>query len=329
MITKLYAKGLKVLTFEENLEARTVFTGRVGAGKSARGQAVWLLAAGTVPGTTVGKKGNDILDALGDGSSIIVGGTIDGVEFERRIERTKAGTVTTNTYLQGKKVPKAQYDAAMQQAMQLCDVTAFLSASDTKQMEVILSLIPGDEAGRIVELNKQEDALKLQANDLHHKIKGAEASLSSMIQSRNSLEIPSATLPEIQAEIAKLTGEVSEVDQQIGAERNRIEAEEAAARAKAIEDAKPKPEPIPEPAPVETPMLDTLGAEPQPVTVEPIPTPKPATITPPAKPMAEGWHPQGFVKVADLEKVIKAMDAAGCSACAAKMLIKKLIRECK
>lgn len=433
MITKLYAMGIKGLDFtEENLTARTVFTGSVGAGKSARGQALWLLATGTVPGMKNGKTASDILDGLGNGGTLSVGADIDGQTFDRVFTRTKGGSVTQNLFMNGKKVPKGAFDAAMLHAMQLCDVAAFLSASDTKQIEAILALIPGEEAGRIRELDQQEGKLKIDLGNATHTVKGLEASVASMARGRAEIATPSATLPEIKAEIARLEGELSEIDQQIGEERARIEAER-----KAAEDETNRQQ-------QQASMLDMLASPEQPATVKPLsrqiveigtpdatfkvpeneirengikivspggdcdledlnpgdtfqfaPTPyhngetvneapygycpqcgapgatrercpdgndvcqrghtypsrlamsklpgtsneaygpaipygmefeaKPPKTT--TRPQAEGWHPQGFVKVSDLKRVLEVMDKAGCTACAAKMVLKKLIRE--
>ena len=367
MVTKLYAKGLKGLDFiEENLTARTVFTGRVGAGKSARGHVLWLLAAGSVPGGTVGKKGGDILTALGNGESLSVGAEIDGQTFERQLSRSKTGGVTQSLYLNGKKAAKNVFDAAIINAMQLCDVSAFLAASDTKQIEAVLTLIPGDEAGRIAELNRQEETLKLGLGNAQHTVKGLEASVASMVRGRAELPTVSATLPEVKAEVARLESELGTINEQIGEERGRIEAERKAAE----EDAKRQEQ---------ASMLDMLAVPKQSETVEytpseyaigtsietattgsthlgfcpkchvpgctrerypdgndtcqnghvypsldalkEVPTPKPT------RPQAEGWHPQGFVKISDLKVALEVMDRAGCSACAAKMVLKKLMRE--
>ena len=147
MITKINAKGFKALEICQEIEAKTIFIGNQGTGKSARSMALTLAILGYIPGTD--KTNPGILANFSNDEALYVGfeamtSPKNKVAFSRGWIRDK---VTQVFIVDRKKVTKAKFAAAMASAgaPSIFDLAAFNDLSDTKKLPTCLICIPRRE----------------------------------------------------------------------------------------------------------------------------------------------------------------------------------------
>ena len=226
MINQIRASGFKGLNFAEDLGMRTVFTGPVGSGKSARAQALTFLFSGTLPGhISTAKRGSDIMDAIASGDEVVVGAMIDGVLFERVLKRGPKGNVTASFRLQGDKVQKGAFELEIGKALRVANPAEFMALSDAKKVETLFRLFPpAGGAGRgVAAINT--DCLQAKDDLSRHRatMAGIEDSIKALMTSQAEVETPEGTMAGVKEAIKRVEEEIARVNQEIGEERVRGE----------------------------------------------------------------------------------------------------------
>lgn len=304
MIRRVYAQGFKGLDFDQPLAPHTVIVGRVGSGKSSRALALTLAVTGSLPGMA---RNNDILSAIGDGNRLLVGIEFDnGSTFEREFRRKpKNGSVTSSCRVNDEPVAKNLFELELDR-MGVCiaDPAAFLALSDSKKIDELFRLFP--PAGDVRGLNADIAKVKAAISEIEGDIRAKEQSCKSLTETLSQMQLPPATLPEIQAEIAKTEREYQEVRDEITRERARIELE---AGEQAGHTAATPPEQLTLTG--ATPEVSSEAGEPQ--------APRPAGN--------EDGAAATERAVQALERVLSALERAGCEGCAAKMVLRRELRQ--
>lgn len=330
MITRIYAQGFKGIDFSMPLTARTVITGRVGSGKSARALALALLVTGNLPGTGVARKAGDMMDAVCSGDSMMVGIELDsGLTLERAFKRGKTGTVKSEYRMDGSTVLKDRFGVVLErEGINVVDIPGFLAMSDAKKVDELFRLFPpkGDVRGLTKKITDAKESLSAIEGD----IKALEASASSLAKSIAESALPAGTLPETQAEIVRVQNEHQAARDEMIREQERAaqqkreaEAEEKRKSAEIVDNQTEKqPENNAHQATVTT-RTESLGL--------PI-----AENQRQNAPTAHVCNCGGKCKteavddgVAALERILSALERAGCEGCAAKMVLKRELKAMK
>jgi chromosome segregation ATPase len=235
MVEKIYAENFKGLVFEDKIGKQTLFVGNVGSGKSSRTMALELLLTGTVHSAGLSKKPADIFHALAaaDDHKITVGAVIGGKTYERTLTMTKTGSVRQSYSINGSSAKQADFNAAIAgTGVQVADIHAFFSLSDTKKIEHLFTLYPPyiDVASLNKEINSTNDDLK-EAQALAKSKRDMAAQLE---KDRSEMELPGMTLAEVTAQRKQAEEELETVRTEL--EKARQEAYEAQQQRKA-EDA--------------------------------------------------------------------------------------------
>lgn len=309
MITRIYARGFKGLDFDQPLALRTVLTGRVGSGKSSRSLALALLVTGGLPGTGIARTNGDILDAVGNGDSLTVGLELDdGTTLERAYKRWKNGIVGCEFRIAGEKCPKHLFEMELdRRGVGIADVSGFLALSDAKKVDELFRLFPptGDVRGLSASIQRAKKTIAA----LESEIKGKEQSCRSLSESLAGLNLPAGSLPDVQAAIVQTEREHQAARDELTAERTRLDLERRERQA-----ARPLPDPQP-PVPLNTPNTPRQ------------PEPALAGETLPANPIALGAPATPATATAGaLERVLSALERAGCAGCAAKLVLKRELK---
>lgn len=297
MITEVYARGLKGLSFGNELGQRTLVVGPNGSGKSSRSIALQLLALGHAPGTGAGKQNKAVIDAFCSGESELrVGVIIDGaMSLERRIFKTPSGPASQTYKVAGKTCKTDAFSQALVRAdISIIDLSEFMGLSDAKKIDMLLGIFP--PADDVNALEAHIDDVKKQKSDLERKARELETSASRLRTSRAQLELPAGTLAESRARIAELETSrdqaktdlrQEEQDQREALEKAQVEAETRLQTSPQLSE------------PPTQPRSETRQAHVEPIEVK---------------------------MLAILENIERTMDSAGCVACAAKLVIKKIKR---
>ena len=292
MITRVYAIGFKGLDFDQPLALRTLITGRVGSGKSARALALALLVTGSLPG--IAKQNAEIFKAVGTGDTLTVGMEVDGRTFERTFRRKKNGTVTTDCRIDGEPIPKNLFEMELdREGVGIADVSGFLALSDARKIDDLFRLFPpaGDVRGLTASITACKDRISAMERDLRAREQSRQA-LSDAIA---DLHLPAGSLPEIQARIAMVEGEYQAARDELVREKARLEHEaELAAR-----------------------NVETPAAEPAAPALSSTAPPQPVAAPAPSQPVQH----KDNSGMAALKRVLSALNRAGCSGCAAKMVL--------
>lgn len=300
MITRVYASGFKGLDFDQPLALRTLLTGRVGSGKSARALALALLVTGGLPGTGIARQNAEMFRAVGGGGdALTVGMEADGRRFERIFRRKKNGAVTTDCRIDGETIPKNLFELELdREGVGIADVSGFLELSDTRKIDELFRLFP--PAGDVRGLNAAVAARKARMSAMERDIRAREQSRQALSDAIADLRLPAGSLPDVQARIATVEREYQAARDELVRERARLEHEaERAARSGEAPAAEPAAPALPPPAATGHPV-------PSPVASRPVPD------------QGEG--------LAALKRVLSALNRAGCGGCAARMV---LLREMK
>lgn len=314
MITRIYATGFKGLDFNQPLTLRTLMMGRVGSGKSSRSLALALLVTGGLPGTGIARANSEIFKAVGSGDTMTVGIEIDGGKtLERTYRRKRDGSVSCDCRVDGERTAKNLFEVELdRQGISIADVAGFLALSDAKKVDELFHLFP--PAGDVRGLNASILRTKERISQIEGNIKGKEQSCQSLSTSIAELNLPAGTLPEVQAEITKIEREYQEARDEMILEKARLEreaqdaAKAARERARASAETKPTPQTLPL---AEAIQQGTLSVS----------TPLPEHSQ--ARQATGGGQDVSDTGIHALERVLSALERAGCGGCVAKMVLKR------
>ena len=199
MISSVAAKGFKGLPdFETKLERLTLLIGPNGTGKTARSHALALAVMGYVPG--MAKTNHQILAMFGNGEKVVVEVRRDGKRLSRGWFRQPSGQVTEKFQIDLKRASKEQYAAALG-GLKMFDLGAFQKLSDQAKIDFVFNVFPPGE-----DFLKLDDAIELkkaERNKLQKDIETLNATCARIHQQRATIDLPSGTLAEIQAQIAE------------------------------------------------------------------------------------------------------------------------------
>lgn len=298
MIKRVFAKGFKGLDFDQALEPYTVITGRVGSGKSARALALILLVTGGLPG--IARTNGDVFRAVCGGDELTVGiETSSGKVLERSFRRGKKGSIGGSFRVDGEGTPKHLFEVALEkEGIAVADVASFLALSDAKKIDELFRLFP--PAGNVLGLKAAISKSKERIAQLEADIRAKEESCKSLAVGIADLKLPAGNLPEVQTEIVRLEREYQEARDELVRERMR-----QAQRAKA-----PAQETLLEAPKEAAPARGPLNTE--------QPRQAPAHATPPAASNQAG--------ISALQRVMAALEGAGCGACAARLILRRELR---
>lgn len=314
MIARIYAHGFKGLSFDQPLGLRTLIMGRVGSGKSSRSLALALLVTGGLPGIGISHTNSDVFRAVGSGDTLTVGIEIDdGKTFERTYKRKKDGSVSCDCRVDGERTSKNLFEMELdRQGISIADVAGFLALSDAKKVDELFRLFPPD--GDVRGLNVSILRTKERISQIEGNIKGKEQSCQSLSTSIAELNLPAGTLPEVQAEITRVEREYQEARDEMTLEKARLEreAQDAAKAAKERARASAETKPIPQ-------TLLLAGATQQATLSTSTPLPEHSQ----ARQAAGGGQDVSDTGIHALERVLSALERAGCDGCAAKMVLKR------
>ncbi|WP_165071407.1 hypothetical protein [Desulfovibrio sp. ZJ200] len=307
MITRIFAQGFKGLDFDQPLALRTLLMGRVGSGKSSRSLALTLLAAGGLPGTGIARTNAEIFKAVGGGDTLTVGIEIDGGTTLERVYRLKKdGTVSCDCRVDGERISKNLFEVELdRQGISIADVAGFLALSNAKKVDELFRLFP--PAGDVRGLGAAITRAKERISELESAIKGKEQSCRSITESLASLNLPSGTLPEVQAAIATVEREYQEARDDMVREQARLEHEAAACAAREQRAG----EPTEAAARRQPPLPFSLSGQ---------------ELSRARQNGAQVQAPPMNTEVLALERVLSALERAGCDGCAARMVLKREIK---
>jgi hypothetical protein len=307
-----------------------------------------LAVNGAIPG---GPKTNpDIFAAFGSGDEMSVGFEMDGFTFEREYTRKKDGAITQVYKVQGKKVSREffQQEIGAKGRPRVIDLADFIGLSDQKKIDAILNLFPPTEnvTPTVAAMEKEKVAL----NDAVAKQKAQETVCATLKAQRAGMQLPAATLSAITEEVktisdimAKAQADLAEAEKQEAVEAEKKRAEEKAAKdeadrkakeaLKAAKDEKDKKEKedsmkrmeaAAEASKKELEELNKRIAEKDQQLKE--------VVVPAEKFMeqldkaAEKAAPMQDAATS-IQSIITAMEAAGCSACAARLVAKRELKK--
>jgi len=322
MIKRIYAKGFKGLDFDQPLGARTLLTGRVGSGKSSRALALSLLATGELIGTVVGKVNAAIFKAVGGGDSLTVGVELDdGTTLERSYKPQKDGNVRGTFRHDGDPIPKQGFELEIsKQGLAIADVSAFLGLSDAKKVDELFRIFPpsGDVRGINADIAKAKERIAR----IEEEIRGKEQACKSINETIASLHLPAGSLPEVQAEIAKVEREMLEARDDLTRERERLRLERKSAADREREAAQPLKVAVALTTNDIRNMADEDVARMPPII---------QVLAEDIKKESSGQHASPAASALPtarqaLERVLSALQRAGCDGCAARMVLRRELR---
>ena len=330
MITKVVARAFKGLTFEQKLGRFTILLGSIGSGKSARSQALTLALMGYIPGGA--KQNAEILSAYGTGDTMVVGFETDkapGVLLERGFVKSQKG-VSQGYKIGGEPAKEVAFITALAKigSPTMIDISEFMDLSDQKKIDTIFSLYPpaGDVRKIAVDIASAKETISV----LSKKKEGSELAAKRLLSSKPTL--PPGTLAETVGEIELLEGQLKEARESLA----KIKEQEATDKARLDEQARAKAE-------ADKKEADRLAAEKlkednerkaKESTVAPVITPVPQS----PGPVKYAYPPEKIsgapgVSVADvlgsLQAVMDTLKAAGCDACAAKLVLMRELKKYK
>lgn len=309
MITRIYANGFKGLDFNQPLTLRTLIMGRVGSGKSSRSLALALLVTGGLPGTGIARANSEIFKAVSSGDTMTVGIEIDGVKtLERAYRRKKDGSISCDCRVDGERTTKNLFEVELdRQGISIADVAGFLALSDAKKVDELFRLFP--PAGDVRGLNASISRAKERISKIEGDIRAKEQSCQSLSTSIAELKLPAGALPEVQAEIAKVEREHQEARDEMVREQARLEHEAAA---RTVEESTKQSS-----GQAQLPLTGAARRQP------PLPFSVPSRARQNGK---QGQDAPMNTEVLALERVLSALERAGCDGCAARMVLKREIK---
>lgn len=341
MITRVTAAGFMGGDFDQPLGKHTLILGPNGAGKSSRTNALMLAVNGAIPG---GPKTNpDIYAAFGSGDDMTVGFEMDGYTFEREYTRKKDGSITQIYKVNGKKVSREffQQEIGAKGKPRVIDLKDFIDLSDQKKIDAILNLFPPAEniTPTVTAMEKE----KLALNDATAKLKAQESVCATLQAQRAGMQLPATTLSAVTEEMQAITGimakariDLAEAEKQEALEAQKKRDDERKAKEE-IERAEKE-----RLAEIRAKELEAANAKKQEdlkkklaekeAELEKAKAQKPAEVVVPAEKFMEqldraSERATGSDAAASIQSIITAMEAAGCSACAARLVAKRELKK--
>lgn len=231
MLKEIKAKNLKGQNFTHEVGPKTLIVGPNGSGKTAVLTAINLLVQGYQPG--VGKKPMDIMAELATGDKLLAEGLFKvadkSIRLTRRFVSTKAGA-KQDYCIDHKKASKDEFNVSLAGVPKPIDLSTFTDLSDDKKIEYLVNLHGAEELTAI------DEKLRELREDLNAKrldMRGKEKLSEELSLSISEIDLPSGTLPEIQAEIKKASNDYKYVRDQLEEARKEQARLEAEAKAKA------------------------------------------------------------------------------------------------
>ncbi|WP_027360151.1 AAA family ATPase [Desulforegula conservatrix] len=326
MIKKVITKNIKGSSFEMDVERLTLFTGKVGSGKTTVANAIAITLLGYYPaGTETIKQNGAIFDAFSSDPETMTTGVVldNGTRLERSLTKTKSGSVTEKLTINGKKVTKPEYSNAIYSSgLILFDVGLFTEASNQKKAEIIFSMFSVTETFDIeTRIEDARDGIKR----MQETIRGIDRTIEQQRVYRSSQNPPPGNVAQIRDIIStaevELEAAIRECEAaKISEARFRKEQEESlqseqqqpAAAPSLVDDTVPAPEEQPIPAKPHTDALITDGD----ILNKPAPLPQVLIRN-------DATSPKDSII-----KIIDAMVVTGCSStCFAVMVAKQELRK--
>jgi len=316
MITHIKTKGFKGQDIDEDIYPKTLFVGPNGSGKSTRAHAVALVVLGYVPwAAKAKKKPADILAAYGSGKSLTVAITINGMEFERHIVQYDSGKTSQRYRIDKAKYSATDFAVELSKAgdPKILDVSAFMELSDQKKIDTIFHLYP--PAGDVKDIDAKIEKKTDEINRLNRTTRGYDSVVQRLSKSKGDIEIPGGSLAEVQADIESLTADIKQAQEdlkQAEIEAARVEAEEKE-RARAKVEAEKKAETVR--------VKEEKKSDPIPSVIRDVHNANLKRV----KDFVSGG-PSPFDRldpVQSIQSILDTLEAAGCGACAAKLVAKR------
>ncbi len=328
-ITKITGAGVKGRTFEQDLSKRTLFVGPNGCGKTSRSIALQLAVLGYVPGA--GKQQGGTFDAFAPqgATELWAGIEVDGkLIIERGFTRSKSGTTSKAFKLNRMKAKADDFNSALAKAdIAVMDLSDFVSASDAKKIDWLFHLYSDVDVAEIEQrLEKQAKTVK----DLDRRAKEQTGTVAQLQAAKSNLELPAGTLAEKQAEIVEREKQLAQAQDELKAAQI-AEAEERAReqeRQRAAEEAKKSP--TPQAPAAEPPRPErTTNAPPRRESSTPqnqTQAQHPNMFSEPTPPRADVAPAECADPTLPLQRVLATLESAGCTACAARLVTLKELR---
>ena len=326
-ITKVEATNFKHFkTMSQDLENRVLVLGPNGSGKSARTQAIQLAVLGFVPG--IDKKNQDIFRRLAGphSGSMSVTVTVGGQTFSRTYRRASSGSVSCELRMNGGKTSSKDFDLALgKTGLSVGTPADFLALSDSGKLDFLARIFPSE----LLTLQNEITRIKDEQNALTRDHKGKMDSARSLAQAKSNLELPDATLADINTTIASHEKQLEQLREQRQEEVALAAKREAEAKAQPeIEhgaDPASKTEEMPAPLGGGATIMGGMGQRP----TGPVMS---SGSSAPATPSTPARAPTQVVAPAPdtldiLHQVRDVMQDAGCEACAAMLVLKMSIRK--
>jgi DNA repair exonuclease SbcCD ATPase subunit len=359
MINKIIAKQFKGLSFEQPIGNKTIFIGDNGSGKSSRTQAITLALLGYIPGSS--KLNEEILTNYGSTDMLVVGFELSGTLFERAWQRElKDGSVKEKFQVNKKPCKKDSFIQKLGECgyPRIFDLSLFMDLSDQKKIDFLLDLYPIESGVNLSELESMIETNKKNILLLEDKARSTEKAAAALIASKATMKLPAGSLAETtaaiekaEAELETATKELNEIvsanaaekakaDAETKAEGDRIKAEkkaeddrikaeqktaaDAAALAKKQEIAKQMDEAAHK---AEIERVQKVAQEEVKVKVEAAESEAKEKFqnacVDESGSIAEGTFNNIDTTMVLLQSILDIMDASGCEVCAAKMAIRK------
>ena len=244
MIARIHLRHFKGISADQEIGPYNLFVGRNGAGKSARTQALTIAILGYIPGES--KQPGAIFTTYASGPEMIVAFETDqGQRFARKFRQGEDGEAKQILSLNGKAITQHQLDRALLDMgnPRVFDLRAFTELSEQKKIEALLDLSPPSKDLQRVTQGIAESEERI--NRLRSDARAKKMVVEQLTGERASLQLPSGTLAEIQAEIAEKQKALMEAqaeltaaqvaeqkrrDEEAAKEREKRAAEEAARR---------------------------------------------------------------------------------------------------
>ncbi len=240
MINKIFGRAFKGLDFDQPISKLNLFVGRNGIGKSARSQALQIAILGYLP-TDQAKQPGAIHATHASGPEMIAAVEINGHRFSRRYRRAEDGAVSLDVSLDGKRLNQKQTERALIDMgnPQIFDLRAFNDLSGPKKIEYLLSLFP--PAGNLRDLEQRIVEKEDRERFLREEVRGKRRVIEQLTGERAALQLPAGTLAELQEKIRVQEGELSgaqedlknaeiEEEKRLAEERAKTEAKKAKER---------------------------------------------------------------------------------------------------
>ena len=199
MITKITGRDFKGLTFSQPLGRLNLFIGPNGSGKSARTQSLILAVTGYIPGGA--KKNAEILGTYGTEDTMVIGFETEGVLLSRGFVRSSSGTVSQWYKMAVVPAKEGEFLKAMAKYgdPKIVDISAFMDLSDQKKIDAVFSLYP--PAGDITKIQAEIDSAREKTNTLMARSRTSEAAAARLVAAKPPL--PAGTLADVTGKIVE------------------------------------------------------------------------------------------------------------------------------